>query len=57
MSGTQYVRQPMLCKCEYKHIWCFAADFHFEIMIANAIPQCEQTLRSEDTGNGQLGKI
>ena len=25
----------------------FAADFYFEIMIANTIAQCEQTLRPE----------
>ena len=26
-------------------VWCFVADFHFEMMIA--ITQCERTLRSE----------
>ena len=50
LTGTLYVRQPnleVLCTCEYKYIWCFAADFHFEIMITNAINQCERTLRPE----------
>ena len=37
----------MLCKCEYKYIWCLLANFHFEMMIANAITQCEWTLRWE----------
>ena len=30
-----------------KYILCFVADFHFEIMIANAITQCEWNLGPE----------
>ena len=46
MSGCPFV-QEMLCKWEYKYIWCFVADFHFAIMITNA---CEQTVRHEKLG-------
>ena len=35
----------MPCTREYKYIWCFAADFYFEIMIANAIIQWEWAVR------------